>query len=202
MEGLYYVADPMCSWCYGFKAEWERARAAITQPVRLVMGGLAPDSDEPMPREMREYVQGAWRSVAQTTGAEFNFDFWERGTPRRSTYASCRAVLAAEGLRPQAGEEMFAAVQRAYYTDARNPSDTETLVQLAVELGLAEDAFAEALVSPETEAALQADLALARELGVRAYPTVVLVQDGRAHMLASGYDTSANVLERLARIAS
>ena len=105
---LYYVADPMCSWCYGFALEWKRAKDQLALPVRLVMGGLASDSDEPMPAEMREYVQSAWRSVAQTTGAGFNHEFWERCTPRRSTYPSCRAVLAAEGMRAGAGEEIHA----------------------------------------------------------------------------------------------
>ena len=69
---LYYVADPMCSWCYGFVGEWQRAKKEIGLPVRLVMGGLAPDSDEPMPDDTREMVRGAWRAVAETAGAEFN----------------------------------------------------------------------------------------------------------------------------------
>ena len=36
------------------------------------MGGLASDSDEPMPTEMQGYLQSAWQKVAATTGAKFN----------------------------------------------------------------------------------------------------------------------------------
>lgn len=200
MDALYYVADPMCSWCYGFASEWKQARERLGLPVRLVMGGLAPDSDEPMPDETREMVQGAWRAVAQATGATFNFDFWKKCQPRRSTYPACRAVIAAEKLHIGAGEAMFAAVQRAYYTEARNPSDAATLVALAGEIGLDGQRFDGTLASNETESLLEEDLRLARSLGVRSYPTVVLVQGGNAHALASGYETAENVLARYAEL--
>ena len=68
---LIYVADPMCSWCYGFApvlAEVE-ARLKPELPLTLVLGGLAPDDDAPMQAGMRRYVQDAWRAVAARTGA-------------------------------------------------------------------------------------------------------------------------------------
>ena len=43
---LYYVADPMCSWCFGFAPELAAIRAGLPAHIRLeyVMGGLARDS--------------------------------------------------------------------------------------------------------------------------------------------------------------
>ncbi len=75
---LYHVHDPMCSWCWGFRKVWEQLRAALPSAVRVVnvVGGLAPDSDEPMPLEQRRTIAGYWSEVAEQTGAEFNFDFW------------------------------------------------------------------------------------------------------------------------------
>ena len=63
--GLIYVADPMCSWCWGFAPVLDEVRATLglDVPLRYVMGGLAPDSVEPMPPEVREYVQSAWDAV-------------------------------------------------------------------------------------------------------------------------------------------
>ena len=86
-ETLYYVADPMCSWCWGFQPVLGRVKAALPEEVtlRYVMGGLAKDTDEPMPEETRAYVQNAWREVSATTGARFNWDFWSRCKPRRSS---------------------------------------------------------------------------------------------------------------------
>jgi putative protein-disulfide isomerase len=39
---LYYFADPMCSWCYGFAPVMDKLRKAFGAQfdIRLVMGGL------------------------------------------------------------------------------------------------------------------------------------------------------------------
>ena len=99
----------MCSWCWGFAPVLEEIAGELPRSVDLqyVMGGLARDSDEPMPEEVRSYVQNAWREVSTATGARFNWEFWEKCQPRRSTYPACRAALAGglQGALP----EMFAA---------------------------------------------------------------------------------------------
>ena len=74
---LFYVHDPMCSWCWGYQRTWEQLRAALPDSVTVVnvVGGLASDSDEPMPPEQQETIAGYWAKVAEQTGAEFNFDY-------------------------------------------------------------------------------------------------------------------------------
>ena len=145
----------MCSWCWGFASALEEAKGILPETVVLlyVMGGLAPDSDEPMEAGVGSYVQSAWREVAATTGARFNWEFWDKCQPRRSTYPACRAALAAglQGVLP----EMFAALQRAYYAEARNPSDADTHLALAGELGLDLARFSTDLVSSRVENMLQ-----------------------------------------------
>ncbi|HSG65339.1 MAG TPA: DsbA family protein, partial [Gammaproteobacteria bacterium] len=89
MATLHYIHDPMCSWCYAFAPVWERIQAALPANVRVeyVLGGLAPDTDEPMPAPMRDHIQQTWNRIrAAVPGTVFNFDFWTRGTPRRATY--------------------------------------------------------------------------------------------------------------------
>jgi len=201
---LLYVMDPMCSWCWGFAPVIERV--ARERPdgmaLRWVMGGLAPDSDEPMPERVREYVQNAWRAVASRTGAEFNFEFWERCQPRRSTWPACRAVHAAERQGPGRGPEMARAVQRAYYLEARNPSDPETLADVAGEQGLDRDRFAADLASAEVDALLKEDFALAQGLGAQGFPSLLLARNRRAWWITQGWCDGETVLERLAEAMS
>jgi len=41
-----------------------------------VLGGLAPDSDQPMPEQMQRYLQQTWQRFQQVVpGTRFNFDF-------------------------------------------------------------------------------------------------------------------------------
>lgn len=187
MPVLFHVHDPMCSWCWGYRKTWDQLRAHLDPAIDLVnvVGGLAPDTDQPMPQEQQHTIAGYWQKVAATTGAEFNFDFWQRCQPRRSTYPACRAVLAA---RSQGAEQpMIDAIQRAYYLRAMNPSDNETLVALATELGLDATQFATDLVSTETETALQREFALRRKLDVYSFPSLVLEVPGSTHPIGIDY---------------
>ena len=192
MPTLYYVADPMCSWCWGFTPTIEALRAEDRCALRYVMGGLARDSDEPMPTDMRDYVQNAWREVAQRTGASFNWDFWSQCQPRRSTYPACRAVLAAGDL----GAQMFHRIQRAYYLEARNPSDAAVHAELAADLGMDSVRFVAALTSREIEAALQDQLRLRRRLQATAFPSLLLELRGSYRWINRGWEDREVVLTR------
>ena len=50
-SNLYYIHDPTCAWCYGFVNTWEKIQQQLPSNAALkyVVGGLAPDSDQPMP---------------------------------------------------------------------------------------------------------------------------------------------------------
>jgi putative protein-disulfide isomerase len=199
MTRLIYVADPMCSWCWGFRPVLERVREAMKgKELQYVMGGLAPDTDEPMPGDTRAYVQEQWRKVTEATGAEFNWDFWEVCRPRRSTYPACRAVIAAGLQGTDRAPEMFEAIQRAYYRQAGNPSDGSTLTKLADEIGLDADRFSTDLESEGVEQSLQDDFTFRRALGADRFPSLILqTGESRYDPLTLGYADAATVLARL-----
>ena len=52
---LYYVHDPMCSWCWGFSSALTGLLQKLPQDIKVIrlLGGLAPDSDIPMPDSMK-----------------------------------------------------------------------------------------------------------------------------------------------------
>ena len=144
-----------------------------------MLGGLAPDSDVPMPEEMRAMISNHWRTIQRQLGTEFNFDFWTNCQPKRSTYPACRAVLAA--AEQGAEDRMIDAIQRAYYLRAMNPSNNKTLVRLAEELELDSRRFVRDLEDPETHKALLEEIRQARSLGVASFPSLVL-KVGDAHV--------------------
>ena len=174
---LLYFHDPMCSWCWAFRPAFMALRAQLPTDLTLrrVVGGLAPDNDQPMPEEMRAKVRGFWRTIQETVpGTRFNFAFWENCTPRRSTYNACRAVLAAARLSPQNEDLMIEAIQRAYYLDARNPSDVDTLIELAAEIGLDRERFTAEIASDAVEAQLREEVAFARRGPIRGFPSLAV----------------------------
>jgi len=179
---LYYVHDPMCSWCWGFKPCWDNLQDQLTAelPGQLIIeslvGGLAPDTDRPMPAEQQATITNTWKSIAKQLGSEFNFDFWRDNVPRRSTYMSCRAVLAAEAQVQGGGNRMLQQIQEAYYLRALNPSDTDVLVQLAAEIGLDAQRFNDDLSSRALQVSLRDTFRLVRRLPIQGFPSLVLVR--------------------------
>lgn len=177
---LIYIHDPMCSWCWAFKPALTQLISELGDTVarRNILGGLAPDSDQPMPQQMQDALQTTWQRIQQAVpGTRFNFDFWSENTPRRSTYPACRAVLAARAQEPRFEEMMISAIQEAYYLYAQNPSDHEVLVSLAADIGCQADRFSEDLRSAPINQALHDDLLFAQQLGVRGFPSLVLQTD-------------------------
>ena len=199
---LYYFHDPMCSWCWAFSPTLGEVEARLPGHIRLarILGGLAPDTDEPMPMAMRERLKGIWRTIqVQVPGTAFNFSYWETRTPRRSTYRACRAVIAANR---QGDHElaMIEAIQRAYYLDARNPSDRSTLEALAGELGLDVERFGLALDRPDTQAELERQIAFSRRLGVSGFPTLVLVSGSQWQPIEVDYNHPEAILRQLSNL--
>lgn len=191
---VYLIVDPMCSWCWGFRPVWDKFQGMLPDEVAVVdlMGGLAPDTEQPMDASTRDYVQSAWRSVAQRTGAKFNFTFWDECSPRRTTYPACRAVVAAGLQRPQARKLMYEAVQSAYFLLAKNPSEESTLIALARESGLDPDRFASDLGSTAVNQQLANELGKVREFGVTSFPSLIWHwqppdDEPRYGLLAVGY---------------
>lgn len=199
-KSLIYVHDPMCSWCWGFEPTRREIFAALPDgmPVQRLLGGLAPDSAAPMPESMRAGLQQTWRRIAaMIPGTRFNFGFWEKNTPRRSTYPANRAVIAARLQGEEFDPLMTAAIQKAYYLEARNPSDDSTLVELAGEIGLDRERFAADLAAESTHAALLAEIAQARALGIDSFPSLAVLVDGVPRHIGLAYDDAGTMLRQI-----
>lgn len=169
---LYYVYDPMCSWCWGYKPVWQQICQILEGKidVQYVVGGLAPDSDQPMPKEMQQQIASYWKRIEDFLGTQFNYDFWNKNTPRRSTYPACRAVLAAR--KQSAEKQMLTAIQTAYYLEARNPSDSDVLIDLADSIGLDLERFESDFGSVTLNEEFMRELDFARSIGGNSFPSL------------------------------
>ncbi|MET0069621.1 MAG: DsbA family protein [Candidatus Thiodiazotropha sp.] len=200
MPHLYYIHDPMCSWCWGFRPTLGKLMAQLPGAVSSsrLLGGLAADSSSPMPEEMRLRLQQTWRRIEKRIpNTRFNFDFWSRNTPRRSTYPACRAVIAARALASDAEERMILAIQQAYYLEARNPSDDSVLSELAIEIGLDEQRFVDLLNHQSTQQRLDSEIAQAHRMGVRSFPSLVLQVEQSSWPVAVDYLSAEPMLEQI-----
>ena len=197
---LYYFYDPMCSWCYGFKTTLQKLKTALPKDIKFipVLGGLAPDSTQPMSEDTKTMVKGAWHSIMKhIPEAEFNFDYWEQCQPLRSTYPACRAVLCAKQESDALGYKMIEQIQLAYYQQAKNPSLVDTLAQCAKTIGMDAAQFKIDIVSDATEQLLQNELAFCKTMNVSSYPTLKLSLDNSHWAIAIDYNDFKIILKEI-----
>lgn len=197
---LYYVHDPMCSWCWGFRPVFNQVKQALTAKVDIqyILGGLAPDTDQPMPEQMQSNIIETWKRIQlEIPGTEFNYDFWSSCSPRRSTYPACRAIIASRMQRPDLEEEMLKAIQHAYYLQAKNPSDLEVLINLAGQLGLDSQQYSDDIQSKACQNILSKEIEFSRYINIESFPSLVLKQEKSYTSLDIDYIDSKKILAQI-----
>lgn len=198
---LYYIHDPMCAWCYAFAPTLNTIKENLDDDFEVVYipGGLAPHTMEPMAQEMRERIESYWYQITKVVGTKFNHAFWTKCTPRRSTYLSCQASIAA---RLQEKEyAMIEAIQEAYYQRAMNPSDEDTLITLAKELKLDVEKFTHDLTSDETIEIFNDDLNKRRKMGVNSFPTLILQYKKELYPISIEYNQPKIMLSHIKNLS-
>lgn len=197
MQRLTYVYDPMCSWCFGFSATYRAILAELPPSVvsARLLGGLAPDSDVPMDADMAAMLSSTWHRIEESCGVRFNHDYWQQSPlPPRTTFIACRAIIAAQAL-GVADLDMLAAIQRAYYQQARNVWQAGVLTELAVELGAPAEAFMAELKHVRTLAQHAEQQNRAASMGVQGYPTLIWQDDQQSGRLPIDYGKPEVTLE-------
>ena len=185
-----YIADPMCSWCYGFApviAELaERFRDQLG--LQIIMGGLRAGNTEPMTPKDKDYIRGAWTKVGEATGQPFDPSFFDRDTFIYDTEPACRAVVTARRLQPNMALPMMARVSRAFYAEARDMTAVDEIADVADEAGFDRATFTAAFTSPETQNETFRDFLIAQELGIRGFPTLIAGSEGTGYaLITNGY---------------
>jgi len=198
---LFHAHDPMCSWCWGFRNTWLEVKESLNESVnvRLLLGGLAPDSDDPMPADMQAMLQGTWQRIAQSVpGTEFNHDFWTKNAPRRSTFPSCRAVIAARRQDESFEVPMIHAIQQAYYLKAKNPSDHDVLAEIAETVGCDKAIFSGALNSDSIFEEHDNERAFAARIGAQGFPSLFLATPEQlVHPIGVDYNNAQRIIDQI-----
>jgi len=186
---IWYFADPMCSWCWGFAPVLRslRDRYGDRIDLALVLGGLRPGTTTPLPAAQREEILHHWQAVHARSGQPFRF---EGALPEGFIYdtePACRAVVTVGALRPERMLDFFESVQQAFYAEGLDVTQEVTLAALAARQGLDPAEFGEYFGSAATRAATQDHFALARKAGVRGFPTTIWQEESRTELLAGGW---------------
>ncbi len=190
-----YVADPMCSWCYGFGPQLAALVDTHGLDVEVVMGGLRPGpSAQPLDGRLRQYLENTWGRIAELTGQPFDVSFLQREGWVYDTELPARAVVVAREMNPDVAWPFFERLQRAFYAEAVDITDPGVYPELVAEFGeLAPDEFVDRLTDDGSRKLAWRDFSRARKMGVEGFPALFLADDARTVPLAFGYRTADTI---------
>jgi len=197
---LLYIHDPMCSWCYGFKPVLESMHKELKGVVNIkyILGGLAKDDDNPMSLIMQNQIKDNWKRIETTIpDTKFNYNFWNKCTARRSTYPSCRAVIASTKQEKSLEMEMISLIQQAYYQEAKNPSDYEVLYEISKQLDLDHNQFITDIHSEETNNELMSQIQQCRDIGADSFPSLYLDTNNTNQPIVLDYNNVDIILDHI-----
>ncbi|WP_323037669.1 hypothetical protein [Pararhodobacter sp.] len=171
----------------------------------LVMGGLRAGGGDPWNAAFRGFLRQEWTHIAAQTGQPFGFHLLERSTFSYDTEPACRAVVTARALFGEGQEAslrelaFFSAVQHKFYVEGKDPKDVAFYHDICTLTGIDPGLFPTHFSSPESVAATQQDFRLARQLGVRGFPSILLQTATDLHEISVGYASFVTLRERLSK---
>ncbi len=209
---LIYVADPMCSWCYGFGPQLADLRKRLTDtlgaqvPVTLITGGLRPGQREPMAADKRDEILHHWHAVAERSGMPF--DQSPEVAMRREgfvydTEPACRAVVMAREHWAEDDERVLAvfhAIQHAFYAAGRDTTQADVLRDVALANGVEADHFDAVFDTDALRNETREDFRLSRRWGINGFPSLLAEQGGTLYQIGRGYAPSVALYARAVEV--
>jgi putative protein-disulfide isomerase len=207
---IVYLFDPFCGWCYAAAPVIARLREAVGAETihALPVGLFVTDGKTPMTPEFRDYAWSNDQRIAQMTGQPFSQAYHDEvlsnfEVPFDSGPAT-KAIAVAETLRPHSGLDLLARLQKARFVEGRNLFNGAILIELAAEIGLDREAFADRFNGPEGEAALAKTLdhgqIMMQRMRLRGVPALALGHGDHYHPIQGEalIDPNAGLVEKLA----
>lgn len=190
---LIYVYDALCGWCFGFSpvmsAFAEKYQSEIE--VQVVSGGMIRGERIGPIGEVAAYIKDAYKTVENSTGVSFGKAFLEDVLEEGSTiFTSIPASIALsvfKTLKPEASLDYAGDLQKAIYVDGIPPQDLKAYGKIAASYGLDQAEFVKMMGQDTFESMAEEDFALAQQMGVNGFPTIILHNGEKAVMMARGY---------------
>ncbi|NAZ36000.1 DsbA family protein [Rubellimicrobium sp. CFH 75288] len=187
MAEILYGFDPLCGWCYGIVPAIRRvARDHPGLPIRVVMAGLVSGERIGPYRAMEGYIRSASERLRAVTGRAPSgafFDLIRRDDVRGDSGPPCIAIAHVAGHAPDRAVEFAHAVIEAHFEQGADLNRPETYAPLLKAAGVEAP-----LPALDDRALAESVWEAGRRIGIRSFPTLAVVRNGRARVLPAEYD--------------
>lgn len=203
---LYYVTDPICSHCWALEPV---LRKFIHQyghyfNMHTLMGGLLEKwGDGPVdpangisgPSD----VAGHWREVGEHSRMPIDGTVWY-DNPIESSFIPSWVYKVIQEKHPKLANTFLRRAREELFAFNKNIAQDDVLIDIINQVGLDGEEIVKQSKLPEADTALHEDFQLVRQLGVRGFPTIVMMNEEQKGVRIVGARTLedyANALQRL-----
>ncbi|MBD8014531.1 DsbA family protein [Planococcus wigleyi] len=191
---LYYVTDPICSHCWAIEPVMRRFTEQYGEHFNFqtVMGGLLEKwHDGPIDPANGIYkpadVAGHWREVGDHSRMPIDGTLMI-DNPVQSSYPPSRVFKVIQEVHSEAkANEYLRRAREALFAFNQNISEASVMIDIVNQMGLDGEAIVQQAEQPAGQQALNEDFALARSLGARGFPSIIMVnEDNKGVKLVGG----------------
>ncbi|RLL41999.1 DsbA family protein [Oceanobacillus piezotolerans] len=180
---LYYVTDPICSHCWALEPVLRRFVSQYGEyfNFQTVMGGMLEKwgdgfADAANGIAGPSDVAGHWREVGEYTRMPIDGSLWY-DNPVHSSYPPSRVYKVIQQQNEALANVFLRRAREAVFAFNENIADKDVLIKLVNELGLDGKKVVEQADEPSGQKVLNEDFGLAASLGVRGFPTIIMVNE-------------------------
>lgn len=182
---IIYFTDPICSSCWGIEPQLRRLKLEYGQDVEISyhMGGLLPDwSYNSGGISKPSDVAHHWDEVSKYYNMPIDGDVWLED-PLASSYPPSIAFKAAQIQDPDKALKFLRLIREMVFLEKKNITRWEHLSAAAFYSGL-DTSLLKKEYEGQAKTDFQKDLALAKQLSVRGFPTLFIgYASGREEMV-------------------
>lgn len=177
---LYYVTDPICSHCWALEPVLRKFEEEYGQYFNLhtVMGGLLKNwdgfADAKNGIGSPADVAGHWREVGEHSRMPIDGSLW-LSNPIQSSYPASRVFKVIQQKDEALAETFLRRAREAVFAFNRNIGEESVLIDIVNQIGLDGAAIVQEAEGQVGQDLLKEDFALAGSLGVRGFPTIIMI---------------------------
>ncbi len=185
---LDFFHDVVCCWCYNISSRLRLLSDEFDLNIRHRTFVLQASTKEMAtrwgtPEQARKTILAHWVACREVSDAPDGLDVEAMRRARFDYPHGWEAALACKAAERIGGQsthwDMFDAIQRAHFSQARNIADVDVLTEVARGIGLEAPAFGQIKSDQQTAEAVNADRLYARQRQIRTIPAVIVRETGQ-----------------------
>lgn len=201
---LFYIGDPMCSWCFGMSnilKEVEDYCSKNNIRFEIILAGLRAGGGDYWNKEFKAFLKEEWTKISKVCSKNFSFDLLELDYFNYDTAPACKAVFIVKELKKDSKFvlEFFSLIQEKFYSKSKNPKELEFYREICEKLDLSFEDFSKLFNDNNITKKLQEEFIYSRTFS-RSMPSLVLVKDNQKINISIGYSRYEDVISRLNKV--